>query len=140
LRRHPVWHRYPVHLDTKKRGEIMPHIVLENINSVKEAFDVIGPFINKIEGGVLKVTDTYINASQQSALIESLVVSQGSNQNFFVQLSQKKSSLTVRLFPLTDPEKTAGVKTIMAIIAKQIKDSNAQISYGKTNLQEFLLD
>jgi hypothetical protein len=118
----------------------MPHIVLENINSVKEAFDVIDPFVNKIDGGVLKVTDKYINASQQSALIESLVVSAGNNQNFFIQLSQKKSSLTVRLFPLTDPEKTVGVKTIMAIIAKQIKDSNTQISYGKSNLQDFILD
>jgi hypothetical protein len=32
------------------------------------------------------------------------------------------------------------VKMIMAMIAKQIKDFNPNVSYGKTNLQDFLLD
>jgi hypothetical protein len=117
----------------------MPHIVLENINSTQEAFDAITPFGEKTPEGILKVIDKYINASKQSALIESLAIENGTNQSFFIQLSQKKSSLTVRLLPLTDPEKTAGVKTIMALIAKQIKDTNAAITYGKNNLEEFLI-
>jgi hypothetical protein len=58
---------------------------------------------------------------------------------FFVELSQKKKSLTVRLLPLTDPAKTPGVKMIMAMIAKQIKDFNPTVIYGKANLQDFLL-
>jgi CHASE3 domain sensor protein len=117
----------------------MPHIVLEKINSTKEAYEAITPFANKIEGGILKVMDKYINASEQSALIESLAIENGVNQSFFVQLTQKKSSLTVRLLPLTDPEKTDGVKTIMATIAKQIKDANPTIEYGKNNLESFLI-
>jgi CHASE3 domain sensor protein len=117
----------------------MPHIVLENINSTKEAFDAVEPFAQKIEGGILKVMDKYINASEQTALVESLAIENGNNQNFFVQLSQKKSSLTVRLLPLTDPEKTNGVKQIMAQIAKQIKDTDQSIAYGKNNLEDFLL-
>ena len=40
----------------------MPHVVLENINSVREALDSILPFTTKIDGGILKVTDTYINS------------------------------------------------------------------------------
>ena len=117
----------------------MPHVVLENINSAKLAFDSVDPFTARIEGGVLKVTDKYLNADQSKALVESLAVENGNNQSFFVELSQKQASLTVRLLPLTDPEKTPGVKTIMAMVAKQIKDSNANVSYGKTNLQDFLL-
>jgi len=117
----------------------MPHIVLENINSTQEAFEAVEPFSNKIEGGILKVMDKYINANGQTSLIESLAIENGNNQSFFIQLTQKKSSLTVRLLPLTDPEKTNGVKTIMAIIAKQIKDTNPDISYGKNNLEDFLI-
>jgi len=117
----------------------MPHIVIEKINSVKAAFDAVQPFANKIDGGILKVVDKYINVSEQSALIESLAIENGANQNFFVQLSQKKSSLTVRLLPLTDPEKTNGVKVIMASIAKQIKDIDSTIEYGKNNLEDFLI-
>ena len=117
----------------------MPHIVLENINSTKEAYEAVIPFSNKIEGGILKVMDKYINANEQTALVESLAIENGKNQNFFIQLTQKKTSLTVRLLPLTDPEKTNGVKSIMASIAKQIKDTNEAITYGKNNLEDFLI-
>lgn len=118
----------------------MPHIVLEKINSTKAAFDAVEPFIEKIDGGILKVLDKYLNIGEQSALIESLAIEGGgASQNFFVQLSQKKSTLTVRLLPLTDPEKTNGVKRIMATIAKQIKDTDGAIEYGKNNLEDFLI-
>lgn len=117
----------------------MPHIVLENINDTNEAYDALKPFAQKIEGGILKVLDKYLNGAEQTALVESLVIENGVNQNFFIQLSQKKSSLTVRLLPLTDPEKTKGVKTIMAMVAKQIKDTNESITYGKNNLEDFLI-
>jgi hypothetical protein len=117
----------------------MPHIVLEKINSTETAFDAVEPFIEKIDGGILKVVDKYLNIGKQSPLIESLAIEGGTSQNFFVQLSQKKSSLTIRLLPLTDPEKTNGVKRIMATIAKQIKDTDGAIEYGKNNLEDFLI-
>lgn len=118
----------------------MPHVVLENINSVVEVLDSVVPFATRIDGGILKVTDTYINSGQNKVLVESLAIENDNNQSFFVELSQKKASLTVRLLPLTDPAKTAGVKMIMATVAKQIKDSHPEVRYGKTNLQDFLLE
>jgi len=118
----------------------MPHVVLENLNSASVAFESVVLFTIRIDGGVLKVTDKYLNAGQNKALVESLAVENGNNQSFFVELTQKQTSLTVRLLPLTDPEKTPGVKTIMATLAKQIKDVNPGVSYGKTNLQDFLLE
>ena len=117
----------------------MPHIVLESINDTKEAYEAVTPLAQKIDGGILKVLDKYINGKEQTALVEALAIENGVNQNFFIQLSSKKSTLTVRLLPLTDPEKTDGVKTIMAMVAKQIKDTNTAISYGKNNLENFLL-
>lgn len=118
----------------------MPHIVLEQINAVKDAYAVVTPFVIKEANGVLKINDKYLNASANSALIEALTIEGGQHQNFFIQLSSKENSLTVRLFPLTDPEKTPAVKKIMALVAKQIKDSRADIHYGKTNLQDYLID
>ncbi len=118
----------------------MPHIVLENINEIKKAYETIAPFADKIEGGMLKVLDKYLNAAEQIVLVEALAIENGKNQNFFIQISRKESSITVRLLPMTDPEKTDGVKTIMAKIAKQIKDRDTKITYGKTNLQDFLIN
>ncbi|WP_419767086.1 hypothetical protein [Arcobacter sp.] len=118
----------------------MPHIVLEKAKSVKECYDAIEPMMQQLEKGILKITNKYIDYKENSALIESISIEDGKTQNFFIQLSSKGEAVTVRLFPLTDPEKTKGVKTLMGIVAKKIKDSNAQINYGKTNLQDFLIE
>ena len=118
----------------------MPHIVLENGKSVQNSYDAIEPLVQKIEKGILKITDKYINSAQTSALLESVVVENGKSQNFYIQLSSKGEHVTVRLLPLTDPEKTKGVKTLMGIVAKKIKDANSAINYGKTNLQEFIIE
>jgi hypothetical protein len=118
----------------------MPHIVLEKANSVQECYDAIEPMVQKIEGGILKITDKYINSKATSALLESISVENGKNQNFFIQLSNKGDAVTVRLLPLTDPEKTKGVKTLMGIVAHTIKQSNKSITYGKTNLQDFIVE
>jgi len=117
----------------------MPHVVLEHAQSTLHAFQAIEPITLKIDTGILKLGDKYINAAETIVLIEALAIEQGKTQNFFIQLSQKQANLTVRLLPLTDPEKSPGVKILMATVAKQIKDSNPAISYGKTNLQDYLL-
>ena len=118
----------------------MPHIVLEKANSVQECYDVIEPIVEKIDGGILKVTDKYINAKATSAYLESIAVENGKNQSFIIQLSNKGDAVTVRLLPLTDPEKTKGVKKLMALVAHKIKLSNSNIIYGKNNLQDFLVE
>ncbi len=118
----------------------MPHIVLEKAKSVKECYDVIEPMVQQVEKGILKITDKYIDYRGNSALLESIVVENGKTQNFFIQLSSKGDAVTVRLLPLTDPEKTNGVKTLMGLVAKKIKDTNSDITYGKTNLQDFIVE
>jgi len=118
----------------------MPHIVLEKAKSVESCYDVVERDVFKIEGGILKITDKYINATGTSALLESVAVEGGGRlRHFFIQLSIKGEAVTVRLLPLTDPEKSKGVKTLMGLVAKKIKDASADISYGKTNLDDFLL-
>ena len=118
----------------------MPHIVLEKAKNVKDCYDAIEQMVHPIEKGILKITDKYLDYRENSALLESIVVEEGKSQNFFIQLSNKGDAVTVRLLPLTDPEKTKGVKTLMALVAKKIKDSNPEIIYGKTNLQDFIVE
>lgn len=117
----------------------MPHIVLEKVKSVKECYDNVEVMVQKIEGGIVKITDKYINIKETSALLECVTVENGKSQSFFVQLSSKGDAVTVRLFPATDPEKTTAVKKLMGIIAHTIKLNNSNIHYGKTNLQDFIV-
>ena len=118
----------------------MPHVVLENIISAKEAFDSIVLFTTKIDRGVLKVTDRYLNAGQNTALVESLAIENGKNQSFFCPVVAEKDESDGWIAASHRPQKTPGVKTIMAILARQIKDSNPNVHYGKNNLQDFLME
>jgi len=118
----------------------MPHIVLEKAKSVKECSSVIEPMMDRVEKGILKITDVYLNKNENSALIESIAIEDGRNQTFFIQLSSKGEAVTVRLLPMTDPEKTDGVKKLMGLVAHKIKQSNSDITYGKTNLQDFIVE
>jgi hypothetical protein len=74
-------------------------------------------------------------------LLEAVVVDKHRTQAFFIQLSQKDSAITVRLLPATDPEeKTPAVKRLMALVAQRVRQLVPESRYGKTNLQDFLIE
>lgn len=52
--------------------------------------------------------------------------------------SAKEDRAVIRLDPLTDPEKTNGVKMALALLAKSILQQFPNLEVIKTNLQEFL--
>jgi hypothetical protein len=116
----------------------MPHVVIEEAIDLGLACQ--GLKIAAVRNGreILKVVDVYMSRSGHAALVDSVVVEEGRSQAFFVQLSQRDRQITVRLLPATDPEKTDGVKRILALIAGQLRKSAEGSRFGKTNLQEFL--
>jgi hypothetical protein len=116
----------------------MPHIVIEEAADLGFACQGIKLSVVRNGSEILKVVDVYINRLSHTALIDCVVVEEGRSQTFFVQLSQKDRQITVRLLPATDPEKTDGVRRVMALIAMQIREAIVGSRFGKTNLQDFL--
>jgi hypothetical protein len=116
----------------------MPHVVLEGTIGLRELQARFSPVVERNSQEILKTGDFYVNQTEKSALIEAIVIENSPPMNFFVHLSRKENSLTVRLLPLTDPEKTTGVKKLMGIIAKKIHELFPETEFGKTNLQDFL--
>jgi hypothetical protein len=116
----------------------MPHVVIEEAPDLVAACDALTPSVTRDGREILKVVDVYLNKTGRTALVDCVAVEDGRSQTFFVQLARKDRQITVRLLPATDPEKTKGVKRIMALIAKQLHDATVGSSFGKTNLQDFL--
>jgi len=116
----------------------MPHVVIEEAPDRGITCHNIKVSVERNGSEILKVVDVYMNRSGHTAIIDCVVVEEGRSQTFFVQLSQKDRQITVRLLPATDPEKTIGVKRVMALIAKQIHEAAIGSRFGKTNLEEFL--
>ena len=66
--------------------------------------------------------------------MESVAIEHGAAGNCFVQLKHHGAAITVRLLPDTDPEKTTGVKNVMALVTGFIRTVYPGSLYGKTNL------
>ena len=61
-------------------------------------------------------------------------------QSFFIVVTNRENKITIRLDPITDPEKTYGVKIAIALMAKRIQDieKTSDLYVSKTNIQEFI--
>lgn len=116
----------------------MPHVVIEDAIDLATACQGIKLASLRDGGEILKVVDLYLNRSGHTALVDCVVVEDGRAQAFFVQVAQKDRQITVRLLAATDPEKTVGVKRVIALIAKQLHEATAGSRFGPTNLQDFL--
>jgi hypothetical protein len=122
----------------------VPHVVLESragqpgrivIDEFASRFE---PFVVKDEGLLVKAERLYLERDGRAALVEIVVVERGFTQKFFIHLSPRNGGITVRLDPLTDPEKTAGVRRAIALLARRIVEVTG-CAYGPTNIQEYLV-
>ena len=122
-----------------ERGEGgMPHVVIENAPDLAAVFRGLAPFAERTDEQILRLGDLYLNRVGRAALLESVVIDKGVAVSFFALLAQREDQITVRLYPLTDPEKTEGVKRLLALIAVRVRDLVPASRFGKTNLQDYL--
>ena len=121
----------------KKYRNNMPHIVLNGKVDLQKIQDDFQPIFLKSDS-IIRVKEMHVNSSKNNALYSTLVID-GSNQEFFIEVLSSDSKTTIRLFPLTDPEKTDSVKNAMVLICKSIKKLYPDIPIGKTNLKDYLL-
>ena len=116
----------------------MPHVVVEEAGDLQGLYQAFAPMMHRAVTDILKVQELYVGRSGKEALLESVAIEQGVARSFFVQLKRHERSITVRLLPATDPEKTPAVKQVMAMVAGFIRTVYPASHYGKANLQEYL--
>jgi hypothetical protein len=116
----------------------VPHVVLEGRITVDDAARVFEPFVARQGDRIIKAERFYREKDGRAALIEMVVIEAGHTQKFFIQLSPRDAGLTVRLEPLTDPEKSPGVKSALAHVAHRLRSATGA-AYGKTNIEEQLI-
>lgn len=116
----------------------MPHVVVEGTGDLREFAQRLEPVVERDGNGIRRTGDVLVSTRGTHLLIEAVVVESGRNQRFFVNVSAHDHGATVRLEPLTDPEKTPGVKRLLATIAARLAAHFPEARYGKTNLQEYL--
>jgi hypothetical protein len=72
-------------------------------------------------------------------MAKAVVVERKISSSFYILINPKSDKTSIRLDPLTDPEKTSGVKMALALMAKKVlKHFLPDLKVAQTNIQEFL--
>jgi hypothetical protein len=116
----------------------VPHILLEGRASIRELQAAHRPFALREGERLVKVERFYADERGEAALVETLVVERSHTQKFFILVAARPGGLAVRLEPMTDPEKSPGVKRALAIVAERLRRA-IDGRYGSTNISEYLV-
>ena len=118
----------------------MPHVVLAgkvDLHTVMEKVD-LSTYREGSKGLIVRFEDIFLNRSQDTVLAKAIVVESGAKA-FFVLMSAGEGRTTFRLDPTTDPDKTDGVKTALALLCVRVqKLMETPLEVAQTNIQEFL--
>lgn len=89
-----------------------------DLASFAESFE---PLQIRHGGDVLRADRLFLVKDGRQALIEALVIEAGRKQPFYVRISlHDRGSATVRVDPLTHPDRSPGVKELVARVAAEL--------------------
>jgi len=93
------------------------------------------PLLVRRGGDVLRADAVYLARDGRSALVEALAIEAGRKLPFYVKIAlHDRGSATVRIDPLTHPERSDGVREIVARIGEDLLRRSAGARLGATNL------
>ena len=113
----------------------MPHIVLDKRLNLFDFSILFTPLFQKFP--LIKIQDMYIDTRGSNALLSTVVIDD-SHHEFFIQLMTSKDKTTIRLYPLTDPEKTDAVKQSLATLCLEIQKHYPDMKVIKSNLWDYI--
>ena len=113
----------------------MPHIVL---NQQVNLLDFSKSFTSYFQKSpIIRISSIYLENNALTALLPVVVIDE-LHQEFFIQISTSPKKTTIRLLPLTDPEKTDSVKRSLSLIYLQMKKFDSSLIVTKSNLWEYI--
>jgi hypothetical protein len=119
----------------------VPHIVLSGSISLSHVFEHMYKLLFKDQKSniIVRIEKYFINQPGDMVLAKADAVDQ-KPQSFYIMVTNKEDRTTIRLDPITDPEKTDGVKIALALMAKRIQEIEKahNLYVSKTNIQEFI--
>jgi hypothetical protein len=89
---------------------------------------------------IVRIEKYYINQPGDIILAKAVAVDDQKPQSFYIMVMYREDKTTIRLDPITDPEKRDGVKIALVLMAKRIQEIEKahNLYVSKTNIQEFI--
>lgn len=86
---------------------------------------------------LIKISALFVQNNGLSALIPTLVID-NIHREFLIEISTTKLKTTIRLYPMTDPDKTDGVKSSLALLTKYLLDVYPDLKITKSNIFDYI--
>lgn len=117
----------------------MPHVVIQGNISTRKVWERFEPLERRRSEEILKVLHAWLDRQEKTVLLEIVTVSAGFRQQFFLQVCRKgDDAVTVRMEPMTDPEKTDAVRRAVALVARWILSLEPGLEISSSNIESFL--
>jgi hypothetical protein len=113
----------------------MPHAVIAGECDLAAFARAWTPLVVRRGGDLLRADQAYLEQGGRALLLEALCVEAGRKQPFYVKLSaHDRGTTTVRIDPMTHPERSEGVRALVAEIAARLIAATPGARIEKTNL------
>jgi hypothetical protein len=116
----------------------MPHVQILGPCRVRDLGDPLSRIVESYSSGVLKVQDACLDAAATHLILEAVVVEGYLRQSFFLLVRQEEDGVLVRCHPFCAPQKTDGVKRLIALVARRCLQACPGSRVGNTNLTPYL--
>lgn len=113
----------------------MPHVVIEGVTDLSAFARAWQPFVVRRGADILRGDHLFLASDARAGLIEALCVEAGRKQPFYVKLAvHDRGSATVRVDPMTHPERSDGVRDLIAHVGALLLRATPGGRVGATNL------
>ena len=116
----------------------MPHMQIVGPCRIRDLSAPLSQIVESYPRQVLKVQNAYLDPAATSLVLEAVVVEGYLRQNFFLLVRQEENGVLVRCHPFSAPQKTDGVKRLIALVARRCIELCPGGRVGNTNLMPFL--
>ncbi|MDW7641297.1 MAG: hypothetical protein SCG72_02710 [Nitrosarchaeum sp.] len=117
---------------------ILPHVVFtRKIDLLDLSKNFTGLF--QKNPVLIKISAIFVQNNGLSALLPTIVID-NIHREFLIEISTTKLKTTIRLYPVTDPDKTDGVKSSLALLAKYLLAVYPDLKITKSNIFDYTDD
>ncbi|MBM2820128.1 MAG: hypothetical protein HW410_1811 [Nitrosarchaeum sp.] len=114
----------------------LPHVVFSRRIDL---FDLSGNFTSLFQKNpvLIKIPTIFVQNNSLSALLPTIVID-NMHREFLIEISTTKLKTTIRLYPMTDPDKTDGVKSSLALLTKYLLVVYPDLKITKSNIFDYI--
>jgi len=117
-----------------RRMDTMPHVVLSGQPDLEALFRDFQPYQWREGDVIFKLTEAWRPARQPGLLLESLIVEEGHDEWFYIELSPKAKGLVVKIAPVREVDRTELLFRFLAGAVRWLQQHQAGLAVARHNL------